>query len=154
MNAHLPQDELAQAEAAILMKTNTQYLSAKDGKPLSGLMQDHIVSAVQMCHTDRFELLNCVDEISSFVLVGKLKKIYFKQYLFLTISTLHVFKFCFSLFLVLTFLPLLQYIRKLCCPMVAAFTYSLQFSFMYYKPGKIYTGFSIESSITHQCTVG
>ena len=78
MNAHLPQDELAQAEAAILMKTNTQYLSAKDGKPLSGLMQDHIVSAVQMCRTDRFELLNCVDEISSFVLVGKLKKIYFK----------------------------------------------------------------------------
>jgi len=53
MNAHLPQCVMSRAEAVELMQTNKQYLSAKDGKPLSGLMQDHIVSAVHMCCKDR-----------------------------------------------------------------------------------------------------
>ena len=56
MNAHLPQCVMSRAEAVELMQTNKQYLSAKDGKPLSGLMQDHIVSAVHMCCKDRYQL--------------------------------------------------------------------------------------------------
>ena len=48
MNAHYPQSELARSEAVNLMLTDKQYLSAKDGKPLSCLIQDHIVAGVNM----------------------------------------------------------------------------------------------------------
>ena len=48
MNAHFPQSELGRAEAMTLMLTDKQYLSAKDGKPLSCLIQDHIVAGVHM----------------------------------------------------------------------------------------------------------
>ncbi|KAI1280611.1 DNA-directed RNA polymerase I subunit RPA1 [Halotydeus destructor] len=45
MNAHFPQSELARSEAYNLASVNKQYLVPKDGSPLSGLIQDHIVAA-------------------------------------------------------------------------------------------------------------
>ncbi|KAL9951314.1 hypothetical protein ACROYT_G043957 [Oculina patagonica] len=48
MNAHYPQNELARAEAYNLASTNFQYLVPKDGTPLSGLIQDHMVAGVRM----------------------------------------------------------------------------------------------------------
>lgn len=54
MNAHFPQNELCRAEAFELMSTNTQYLAGKDGKPLSGLIQDHMVAGVHMSIRGRY----------------------------------------------------------------------------------------------------
>uniref|UniRef100_M3ZP94 DNA-directed RNA polymerase subunit n=1 Tax=Xiphophorus maculatus TaxID=8083 RepID=M3ZP94_XIPMA len=48
MNAHFPQTELGRAEAYTLVSTNQQYLVPKDGKPLAGLIQDHMVSGTKM----------------------------------------------------------------------------------------------------------
>ncbi|NXH11506.1 RPA1 polymerase, partial [Bucco capensis] len=48
MNAHFPQSELGRAEAYSLACTDEQYLVPKDGKPLPGLIQDHMVSGVSM----------------------------------------------------------------------------------------------------------
>ncbi|OWK62441.1 DNA-directed RNA polymerase I subunit RPA1 [Lonchura striata] len=45
MNAHFPQSELGRAEAYTLAITDKQYL---DGKPLPGLIQDHMISGVSM----------------------------------------------------------------------------------------------------------
>ncbi|XP_065055867.1 DNA-directed RNA polymerase I subunit RPA1-like [Rhopilema esculentum] len=59
MNAHFPQNELGRSEAYNLVSTNFQYLSPKDGKPLSGLIQDHVVSGVSM--TSRGVLFNKED---------------------------------------------------------------------------------------------
>lgn len=59
MNAHFPQSELARSEAYNLVSTNLNYLSPKDGKPLAGLIQDHVVSGVRM--TSRDTLFNRED---------------------------------------------------------------------------------------------
>ncbi|KAM9585003.1 DNA-directed RNA polymerase I subunit RPA1 [Trichechus inunguis] len=48
MNAHFPQSELGRAEACILACTDQQYLVPKDGQPLAGLIQDHMVSGASM----------------------------------------------------------------------------------------------------------
>lgn len=48
MNAHFPQSELSRAEAYTLVSTDQQYLVPKDGKPLAGLIQDHMVSGTSM----------------------------------------------------------------------------------------------------------
>ncbi|KAK0133909.1 DNA-directed RNA polymerase I subunit RPA1 [Merluccius polli] len=48
MNAHFPQSELGRAEAYTLISTDEQYLVPKDGKPLAGLIQDHMVSGTRM----------------------------------------------------------------------------------------------------------
>uniref|UniRef100_A0A8D2Q056 DNA-directed RNA polymerase subunit n=1 Tax=Zosterops lateralis melanops TaxID=1220523 RepID=A0A8D2Q056_ZOSLA len=48
MNAHFPQSELGRAEAYTLAITDEQYLVPKDGKPLPGLIQDHMISGVSM----------------------------------------------------------------------------------------------------------
>lgn len=48
MNAHFPQSELGRAEAYMLVSTDQQYLVPKDGKPLAGLIQDHMVSGTRM----------------------------------------------------------------------------------------------------------
>ncbi|KAL4660961.1 DNA-directed RNA polymerase I subunit RPA1 [Arapaima gigas] len=48
MNAHFPQSELGRAEAYTLVSTTQQYLVPKDGKPLAGLIQDHMVSGTSM----------------------------------------------------------------------------------------------------------
>ncbi|KAG6449026.1 hypothetical protein O3G_MSEX005833 [Manduca sexta] len=48
MNAHFPQNELARSEAYNIMSVRKQYLVPKDGTPLSGLIQDHVISGVRM----------------------------------------------------------------------------------------------------------
>ncbi|XP_062988010.1 DNA-directed RNA polymerase I subunit RPA1 [Elgaria multicarinata webbii] len=48
MNAHFPQNELGRAEAYVLACTDEQYLVPKDGQPLAGLIQDHMVSGTTM----------------------------------------------------------------------------------------------------------
>ncbi|XP_028403627.1 DNA-directed RNA polymerase I subunit RPA1-like isoform X2 [Dendronephthya gigantea] len=54
MNAHFPQNELARSEAYSIASTNFQYLIPKDGNPVSGLIQDHMVSGVSLTMRDRF----------------------------------------------------------------------------------------------------
>ncbi|XP_028815371.1 DNA-directed RNA polymerase I subunit RPA1 isoform X2 [Denticeps clupeoides] len=54
MNAHFPQSELGRAEAYNLVSTDQQYLVPKDGKPLAGLIQDHMVSGTSMTIRDCF----------------------------------------------------------------------------------------------------
>src|SRR5699024_5420661 len=53
-NAHFPQSELARAEAYGIASVNYQFLVPKDGGPLSGLIQDHIVAGVMMTVRGRF----------------------------------------------------------------------------------------------------
>lgn len=54
MNAHLPQSELARSEAYNIASVNRQYLVPKDGSPLGGLIQDHVVAVCLMTGRDRF----------------------------------------------------------------------------------------------------
>ncbi|KFB45117.1 hypothetical protein ZHAS_00013038 [Anopheles sinensis] len=54
MNAHLPQNEVARSEAYGLVAVPYQYLVPKDGTPLGGLIQDHIVSAVKLFIRGKF----------------------------------------------------------------------------------------------------
>ena len=54
MNAHLPQDEISRSEAYGLMCVSDNYLVPKDGKPLGGLIQDHIVAATLLTQRGRF----------------------------------------------------------------------------------------------------
>lgn len=52
MNMHFPQNENARAEALLLANTDSQYLVPTSGKPLRGLVQDHIVTGVWMTNKD------------------------------------------------------------------------------------------------------
>lgn len=54
MNMHFPQNELARSEALQIADTDHQYLSATAGKPLRGLIQDHISMGVQFTGRDTF----------------------------------------------------------------------------------------------------
>lgn len=54
MNMHLPQNAIAQAEAREIANTNSQYLIGTSGRPLRGLIQDHLVMAVQFTNRDTF----------------------------------------------------------------------------------------------------
>jgi DNA-directed RNA polymerase I subunit RPA1 len=54
MNMHFPQSEIARAEALQIADTDHQYLVATSGKPLRGLIQDHISVSVRMCNRDTF----------------------------------------------------------------------------------------------------
>ncbi|KAI5291409.1 hypothetical protein KEM54_004944 [Ascosphaera aggregata] len=54
MNLHFPQNELARSEAMQLADTDHQYLSATAGKPLRGLIQDHISMGVWITSRDTF----------------------------------------------------------------------------------------------------
>jgi DNA-directed RNA polymerase I subunit RPA1 len=54
MNMHFPQTEIARAEALQIADTDHQYLVATSGKPLRGLIQDHISVSVWMCNRDTF----------------------------------------------------------------------------------------------------
>lgn len=54
MNAHFPQNEVARAEASEIMNACHQYLVPRDGTPLSGLIQDHVISAFRMTMRGRF----------------------------------------------------------------------------------------------------
>ncbi|XP_076181654.1 RNA polymerase I subunit RpI1 [Ptiloglossa arizonensis] len=48
MNAHYPQNELARSEGYNIANVSNQYLVPKDGTPLSGLIQDHMISGVRI----------------------------------------------------------------------------------------------------------
>jgi DNA-directed RNA polymerase beta' subunit len=54
MNAHLPQSELARSEAYNIASVNYQYLVPKDGSPLGGLIQDHVVAVCILTRRDQF----------------------------------------------------------------------------------------------------
>ncbi|KEY64139.1 hypothetical protein S7711_09699 [Stachybotrys chartarum IBT 7711] len=54
MNMHFPQNEVARAEALQIADTDHQYLSGTAGKPLRGLIQDHISISVALCSRDTF----------------------------------------------------------------------------------------------------
>ena len=54
MNMHFPQNEVARAEALQIADTDHQYLSGTAGKPLRGLIQDHISVSVTLCNRDTF----------------------------------------------------------------------------------------------------
>ncbi|KAL2823350.1 hypothetical protein BDW59DRAFT_97860 [Aspergillus cavernicola] len=54
MNMHFPQNELARAEAMMLADADHQYLVATSGKPLRGLIQDHISMSTWFTCRDSF----------------------------------------------------------------------------------------------------
>lgn len=54
MNMHFPQNEIARAEALQIADTDHQYLSGTQGKPLRGLIQDHISVSISLCNRDTF----------------------------------------------------------------------------------------------------
>ncbi|KAB5583736.1 hypothetical protein GE09DRAFT_1079947 [Coniochaeta sp. 2T2.1] len=54
MNMHFPQNEVARAEALQIADTDHQYISGTQGKPLRGLIQDHISVSVDLCSKDSF----------------------------------------------------------------------------------------------------
>lgn len=54
MNIHVPQGEMARAEARIIAYTDNQYLVPKDGSPLRGLIQDSVFSGVLLTKRDTF----------------------------------------------------------------------------------------------------
>ncbi|KAF4472818.1 DNA-directed RNA polymerase I subunit RPA1 [Fusarium albosuccineum] len=54
MNMHFPQNEIARAEALQIADTDHQFLSGTQGKPLRGLIQDHISLSVALCSRDCF----------------------------------------------------------------------------------------------------
>lgn len=54
MNMHFPQTETARAEALLIANTDSQYLTPTSGKPLRGLIQDHISAGVLLTSKDTF----------------------------------------------------------------------------------------------------
>jgi DNA-directed RNA polymerase I subunit RPA1 len=54
MNAHLPQNEVGRSEAYNLVNVASHYLVPKDGTPLGGLIQDHMISGVKISMRGRF----------------------------------------------------------------------------------------------------
>lgn len=54
MNLHFPQNENARAEALLLANTDSQYLTPTSGKPLRGLIQDHISAGIWLTNKDTF----------------------------------------------------------------------------------------------------
>ena len=54
MNMHFPQNEIARAEALQIADTDHQYLAATAGKPLRGLIQDHIAMGLWLTNRDTF----------------------------------------------------------------------------------------------------
>ncbi|CCM05554.1 uncharacterized protein FIBRA_07781 [Fibroporia radiculosa] len=54
MNIHFPQNQVARAEAMYIANTDNQYLVPTSGKPLRGLIQDHVVAGVWMTAQDSF----------------------------------------------------------------------------------------------------
>eukprot|EP00121_Abeoforma_whisleri_P010916 Awhi_evm1s10066 len=54
MNVHFPQSELARSEAYNIANTDNQYLVPTSGKPLRGLIQDHVGSGAVLTSRDCF----------------------------------------------------------------------------------------------------
>ena len=63
INLHLPQDELARAEASEVVNADEQYIVPTSGGPIRGLIQDHVVMSVALTRRDtildaeRFQML-------------------------------------------------------------------------------------------------
>ncbi|XP_022315529.2 DNA-directed RNA polymerase I subunit RPA1-like [Crassostrea virginica] len=71
MNAHFPQTQLGRAEAYTIACTDYQYLVPKDGTPLAGLIQDHMVSGVSLTIRGRFFTRNAYCQLVYMALVDK-----------------------------------------------------------------------------------
>jgi DNA-directed RNA polymerase I subunit RPA1 len=54
MNLHVPQNELARAEAYHIANTDNQYVVPTDGSPLRGLIQDNVLTGVLLTKLDTF----------------------------------------------------------------------------------------------------
>ena len=54
MNLHVPQNELARAEAYHIANADNQYVVPTDGSPLRGLIQDNVLSGVLLTKLDTF----------------------------------------------------------------------------------------------------
>ncbi len=54
INLHLPQNEIARAEAFEVAYTDYQYCSPTNGEPLRGLIQDHVAMGVILTKRDTF----------------------------------------------------------------------------------------------------
>ena len=54
MNLHLCQNELGRAEGMHIASTDRQYIVPTNGKPLRGLIQDHVVMGVLLTKRDTF----------------------------------------------------------------------------------------------------
>ena len=54
MNVHMCQTELARSEAYEIAATDAQYIVPTNGKPLRGLIQDHVVMGVLLTKRDTF----------------------------------------------------------------------------------------------------
>ncbi|KAI8463429.1 MAG: hypothetical protein J3K34DRAFT_526989 [Monoraphidium minutum] len=54
INLHLPQDQYGRAEGYGIVHADQQYIVPTDGKPIRGLIQDHVVSGVLLTKKDCF----------------------------------------------------------------------------------------------------
>eukprot|EP00658_Telonema_sp_P-2_P061308 TRINITY_DN5001_c0_g1_i2.p1 TRINITY_DN5001_c0_g1~~TRINITY_DN5001_c0_g1_i2.p1 ORF type:complete len:155 (+),score=54.26 TRINITY_DN5001_c0_g1_i2:173-637(+) len=54
MNIHVPQTLECRAELETLMDANLNYIAPTSGKPIRGLIQDHVASAVYLTLKDTF----------------------------------------------------------------------------------------------------
>ena len=54
INLHLPQDHIGRAEGYDIVHADKQFFVPTDGKPLRGLIQDHIVGGTLLTMKDRF----------------------------------------------------------------------------------------------------
>ena len=83
MNMHFPQNEIARAEALQIADTDHQYLVATSGKPLRGLIQDHISMGVWLTNRDSFFdredyyqlLYSCLRPEDNHTITGRIKSI-------------------------------------------------------------------------------
>ncbi|CAH0392195.1 unnamed protein product [Bemisia tabaci] len=71
MNTHFAQNEVARSEAYSIVNSTKQYLVPKDGTPLSGLIQDHVIGAVHLTTRgsffDRVTYMHLVYQALSFI---------------------------------------------------------------------------------------
>ncbi|CAG0917087.1 unnamed protein product [Notodromas monacha] len=54
MNVHYPQNYMARSEAEFIANVGNQYLVPKDGTPLLGLIQDHVLASVRLTNRGTF----------------------------------------------------------------------------------------------------
>ncbi|CAE7227326.1 rpa1 [Symbiodinium sp. CCMP2592] len=54
MNLHAPQDPISRMEALAIAKADQQYLVPTSGKPLRGLIQDHVIAGTMLTKRDSF----------------------------------------------------------------------------------------------------
>lgn len=54
MNIHVPQDDLARAEARNLMLSDNHYIAPSSGEPIRDLIQDHILASALISNRDTF----------------------------------------------------------------------------------------------------